>query len=144
MYPTAVQNYMAKYTVYFDPCELIKVSGENSDVTILPLTRRMQKRYKLHDVDLPYEEANAAFVNGNFAGVASYDSERKELMAIWVDPKYRRRGIGTTLLRSFSTQPSLLMMEPDNETALKFYSRMGFQDSGRRPYGKFRLEREER
>ena len=60
------------------------------------------------------------------------------LMNIAVDPPWRRRGIGTSLLttlidRAGASESYTLEVRPSNPGAIALYERFGFRSAGRRP-----------
>jgi ribosomal-protein-alanine acetyltransferase len=64
-----------------------------------------------------------------------------EILNFAVRPEARRQGTGSALLRealewgnSFKAEKAFLEVRASNQTALKFYSRFGFEVTGRRPH----------
>src|SRR5579872_1293141 len=78
--------------------------------------------------------------------VACYTEEkspdRGHIVSMWVDPAYRRSGVGQTLIngiRTWATSSGLrelmLMVTSINTGAIRFYERLGFRMTGRtEPY----------
>lgn len=82
-----------------------------------------------------------ALVDEKFAGFAAaeYDPERKAacLMTIAVDPEYRRRGIGSALLKhcedAFPGKHFYLNVDSENQAAIKLYEKAGYRQTGSEP-----------
>ena len=78
-----------------------------------------------------------ALVDGNFAGFAAseYDSSEKAvcLMTLAVRPEYRRRGIGTALIKAcedaFPGKDCYLTVDCENESAIRLYQQLGYQQT---------------
>lgn len=80
--------------------------------------------------------------DGNYAGLAlcftcQDDPQRGELISMWVDPSYRRLGIGRLLIDAISAwavehgiQVLTLMVTSVNDSANEFYRRLGFTATG--------------
>lgn len=70
------------------------------------------------------------------------DCSRAELVSMWTAPTHRRRGVGSLLVtsviawaRSRQVRTLQLMVTNANETAIRFYERLGFALTGRtEPY----------
>ena len=70
------------------------------------------------------------------------DCAKAELVSMWTAPTHRRRGVGSLLVasviawaRSRQARTLQLMVTNTNETALRFYERLGFALTGRtEPY----------
>jgi ribosomal protein S18 acetylase RimI-like enzyme len=88
-----------------------------------------------------------AFDGENACGlVACYtdelDPQRAHVISMWVDPAWRRAGVGTALiegLRSWAAPRKMrelkLMVTSVNDSAIRFYERLGFRRSGKtEPY----------
>jgi len=80
---------------------------------------------------------------GIAAGLADKDdAARGELASMWVAPEHRRRGVGLRLVetifrwaRASDIHELTLIVTGNNETAIKFYERLGFAMTGvTRPY----------
>jgi ribosomal protein S18 acetylase RimI-like enzyme len=70
------------------------------------------------------------------------DAAQAHLISMWTAPTYRRQGVGRLLVetigdwaRERGAQALLLMVTSSNHSAMKFYSRLGFSQTGRtEPY----------
>ena len=70
------------------------------------------------------------------------DSSRAQLVSMWTAPAHRRRGVGSLLVnavldwaRQGNVQTLLLMVTSQNDSATRFYERLGFAMTGRtEPY----------
>jgi ribosomal protein S18 acetylase RimI-like enzyme len=70
------------------------------------------------------------------------DATRAELVSMWAAPSRRQRGVGHLLVDSGSNWAKgrnarilLLMVTGNNESAIRFYERLGFTRTGRtEPY----------
>ncbi len=60
------------------------------------------------------------------------DDEEVEVLNLAVDPEFRRRGIGTRLLRQISSRHVFLEVRESNEVAQNLYRKLGFGEIGRR------------
>jgi ribosomal protein S18 acetylase RimI-like enzyme len=71
-----------------------------------------------------------------------HDPERAHVISMWVDPGWRRAGVGTALIEGLQWWASsrkirelVLMVTHINTGAIGFYQRMGFQRTGKtEPY----------
>ncbi|HUD53960.1 MAG TPA: GNAT family N-acetyltransferase [Terracidiphilus sp.] len=66
------------------------------------------------------------------------DRQRAHVISMWVDPAWRRAGVGTALiegLQSWATSRKMrelkLMVTSVNDNAIRFYERLGFRMSGK-------------
>jgi ribosomal protein S18 acetylase RimI-like enzyme len=66
------------------------------------------------------------------------DPHRVHVISMWVDPAWRRAGVGTALiegLRSWAASRKMrelkLMVTSVNDNAIRFYGRLGFRMSGK-------------
>jgi ribosomal protein S18 acetylase RimI-like enzyme len=77
-----------------------------------------------------------AFADGGLAGIAGGkgDGEETEIIAMWVEPRFRGRGIGQALLAGveglFAAKRYSLWVNSGNRAAIALYSRSGFRDTG--------------
>ena len=79
-----------------------------------------------------------ALVDDKFAGFAASEFDRQQdaicLMTLAVRPEYRKRGIGTALLKhceeAFAIKKYYLNVDCTNESAIRLYLRMGYQQTG--------------
>lgn len=79
-----------------------------------------------------------ALADGEFAGFAAseYDYRKKAvcMMTLAVCPEYRRRGIGTALLKksedAFPAKKCYLYVDAANETAIRLYEQLGYRRNG--------------
>jgi GNAT superfamily N-acetyltransferase len=85
-------------------------------------------------------------INGVVAGFAIVDAERSNVWALFVDPAFEQRGIGSYLLNTmmdwhFSRQarPLWLTTAPGTR-AEHFYRMKSWKDTGREPGGEIRFE----
>jgi ribosomal protein S18 acetylase RimI-like enzyme len=91
--------------------------------------------------------AYLAFDKENVCGlVACYideqDCQQAHVISMWVDPGYRRAGVGTTLIGGLKAwafdrhlRELVLMVTHVNTDAIGFYERLGFRKTGRaEPY----------
>ena len=70
------------------------------------------------------------------------DATRAQLIAMWTAPTHRQQGVGRLLVnavlnwaRSRNARTLLLMVTSNNESAIRFYERLGFIRTGRtEPY----------
>lgn len=70
------------------------------------------------------------------------DATRTQLVSMWTAPTHRQRGIGRLLVnevlgwgRLRGARTLLLMVTSNNESAMRFYERLGFKRTGRtEPY----------
>jgi ribosomal protein S18 acetylase RimI-like enzyme len=70
------------------------------------------------------------------------DATRAQLLSMWTAPTHRQRGIGRLLVDEVmgwagrrSARTLLLMVTSNNESAIRFYGRLGFTRTGRtEPY----------
>ena len=70
--------------------------------------------------------------------IARQIGDEAELLTIAVDPDHRRHGLGRRMLLELETKlqkPAHLFLEvsAENDTAISFYTDLGFTQSGRRP-----------
>ena len=81
-----------------------------------------------------------AFENEILCGMAAcvIDANEAEMYAVWVDPGYRRKGVGRELIEFAIAWSQLhgaaklnVGVFDDNPGALAFYRSAGFEDSGR-------------
>ena len=81
-----------------------------------------------------------AFENEDPCGMAAcvIDGNEAEMYAVWVDPAYRRKGVGRELIEFAIAWSQLhgaaklnVGVFDDNPGALAFYRSAGFEDSGR-------------
>ena len=74
--------------------------------------------------------------------VDPHDATRAQLISMWTAPTHRQRGIGRLLVsevlawtRQRNVRTLQLMVTSNNETAMRFYERLGFTRTGRtEPY----------
>lgn len=83
-------------------------------------------------------EADDAWV-GLAIGSRGDDEPWAHLFAMWVDPAWRTRGVGTALVnevlawaRSWGATSVVLNVTETNEAAVRFYERLGFLATGER------------
>jgi ribosomal protein S18 acetylase RimI-like enzyme len=89
---------------------------------------------------LAMEEDAACGIVGSF--LDQKDATRAELVSMWTAPSHRQRGVGHLLVDSGSNWAKgrnarilLLMVTGNNESAIRFYERLGFTRTGRtEPY----------
>jgi ribosomal protein S18 acetylase RimI-like enzyme len=89
---------------------------------------------------LAMEEDTACGIVGSF--LDQKDATRAELVSMWTAPWHRQRGVGRLLVDSGSNWAKgrnarilLLMVTGNNESAIRFYERLGFTQTGRtEPY----------
>lgn len=93
---------------------------------------------------LAYDDADSKRACG-IAGCFAEDEDgvpRAHVISMWVDPQYRRAGVGSLLidgLKTWARERGLrgltLLVTSVNEGAIDFYERIGFQKSGEiKPY----------
>lgn len=92
-------------------------------------------------LDIPGSHNTVAVLGGRPVGMASGVPadvpHTVELISMWVSPKVRGRGVGGSLVgeverwagRLRATTLRLSVM-PDNDAAIAFYARLGFEDTG--------------
>lgn len=79
-----------------------------------------------------------AFADGALAGIVGGkgNAEDTEIIAMWVDPRFRARGIGRKLLAGvegvFAARSYSLWVNARNAAAIALYTRSGFRDTGLR------------
>ncbi len=97
--------------------------------------QHITRQYASHSNSLTY----FAFEDDNTCGMSAcvINGDEVELYAVWVDPAYRRKGIGRTLIdygRAWSLSMGAKQLRvgifEDNPAALAFYRSAGFTDSG--------------
>ena len=80
-----------------------------------------------------------ALADGQFAGFAASEFDREDgavcLMTLAVDPRFRRRGIGTALLKAAESafgqkQRFYLYADIQNEAAIRLYEHAGYKKTG--------------
>jgi ribosomal protein S18 acetylase RimI-like enzyme len=83
-------------------------------------------------------EADTALV-GMAVGSRTGKSLNAHLHAMWVDPAWRTRGVGSRLVdevlawaRSWGSRSVILGVTENNDGAARFYERLGFADTGKR------------
>jgi ribosomal protein S18 acetylase RimI-like enzyme len=83
-------------------------------------------------------ERGGAWV-GMAVGSRTGEERRAHLYAMWVDPAWRTRGLGTGLVRavlewarSWGARSVVLAVTESNDGAARFYERIGFVDTGLR------------
>jgi len=89
---------------------------------------------------LALEGSDACGIAG--ALVDPHDATRAELVSMWTAPTHRQRGVGRLLVEAvagWATQRGcgtlVLMVTSNNESAMRFYDRVGFTRTGRtEPY----------
>jgi ribosomal protein S18 acetylase RimI-like enzyme len=89
---------------------------------------------------LAMEEDTACGIVGSF--LDQKDATRAEHVSMWTAPSHRQRGVGHLLVDSGSNWAKgrnarilLLMVTGNNESAIRFYERLGFTRTGRtEPY----------
>ena len=76
---------------------------------------------------------------GMAVGSRTGGQRRAHLYAMWVDPAWRTRGVGASLVRevlawagSWGARSVVLGVTETNEGAARFYERLGFSDTGLR------------
>ena len=81
-----------------------------------------------------------AFADGQFAGFAAAEPDEEGyvyLLTLAVDPKYRRRGIGTALLKhcenAYEAVGARLFVDDQNQAAIRLYEKAGYQAAGKIP-----------
>ena len=97
--------------------------------------QQITRQYASHANSLTYFAFENDFACGMSACVIN--REEVELFSVWVDPRYRKKGVGRALIdygREWSRSRSALQIRvgvfEDNPGALAFYSSLGFKDSG--------------
>jgi ribosomal protein S18 acetylase RimI-like enzyme len=70
-------------------------------------------------------------------GIDQNDPHRADIFSMWVDPAYRRAGVGTTLIdgvKDWAAARNIhelrLMVTSVNDRAIRFYERLAFRMSG--------------
>ena len=89
---------------------------------------------------LAMEDENACAIAGAY--LEPMDATQAHLVSMWTAPSHRRRGIGRRLVhevlhwaRDRHVHTLLLMVTSVNESAIRFYERLGFTRTGRtEPY----------
>jgi ribosomal protein S18 acetylase RimI-like enzyme len=83
-------------------------------------------------------EADDAFV-GMAVGSREGSASNAHLYAMWVEPAWRTRGVGSHLVhevlawaRSWGSRRVILGVTENNDGAARFYERLGFADTGER------------
>ena len=97
--------------------------------------QHITRQYASH----PNSHTYFAYVDRSPCGMAAcvISGDEVELYGVWVDPAYRRKGIGRALIayaRQWSQAKGAAQLRvglfEDNLTALEFYRSVGFIDSG--------------
>jgi ribosomal protein S18 acetylase RimI-like enzyme len=85
---------------------------------------------------LAMDEDTACGIAGSF--LDQNDPTRAQLISMWTAPTHRQRGIGRLLVnevlnwtRGRNARILLLMVTSNNESAIRFYQRLGFVRTGR-------------
>jgi GNAT superfamily N-acetyltransferase len=103
---------------------------KRSDAEWQQLTRQYAGR--------PNSHTYFAFENDIACGMSAcvINGENVELFSVWVDPQYRRKGVGRALVqygRKWSLSKGAIRIKvgiyQDNQNAVVFYRSMGFVDS---------------
>lgn len=89
---------------------------------------------------LAFDAGTPCGITGSF--LAETDPTQAKLISMWTAPSHRRRGIGRRLVhevlhwaRDRHVHTLLLMVTSVNESAIRFYERLGFTRTGRtEPY----------
>ena len=82
------------------------------------------------DYDLHVAELRGHIVG--FLVSRRVDDDEVEVLNLAVDPEFRRRGIGTRLLRHIDSRHVFLEVRESNEVAQNLYRKLGFAEIGRR------------
>lgn len=84
---------------------------------------------------LAFAEETACGIVGSY--VEQENRKRAQVVSMWVDPAFRRAGVGKALIdavvewnRSRGVREVLLMVTSVNEGAIAFYERLGFAKTG--------------
>lgn len=111
-----------------------------SDVRVRPMTKKDERRWELRpDVDLrkkQYEYRIATGPNSTLAGFATVNPKTETVRNLWVEPEFRRKGVATQLLNSFSAPPTRLRVLSKNDAAKALYRRLGFKKERDTPGGR--------
>ena len=70
---------------------------------------------------------------GRIIGYIIADTERNIIVSLAVHPSFRRKGYGTMLMKHVMNHMGgeiILQVRKSNETAIKFYEKMGFKRKG--------------
>jgi ribosomal protein S18 acetylase RimI-like enzyme len=86
------------------------------------------------------DDGTACGIAGSF--LDQIDPSRAQLISMWTAPTHRKRGVGRLLVnevlkwaRGRNARVLLLMVTSINESAIRFYERLGFTRTGRtQPY----------
>lgn len=89
---------------------------------------------------LAMDGENACGLAGSF--LDEHDPSRAQLVSMWTAPAHRQQGVGRLLIdailswaRLRNARTLLLMVTSNNESAIRFYDRLGFVRTGRiEPY----------
>jgi ribosomal protein S18 acetylase RimI-like enzyme len=89
---------------------------------------------------LAFDEENACGLVACY--IDEHDSQRAHVISMWVDPAWRRAGVGTVLVHGLKAWASArqlrelrLMVTHVNTGAIDFYERLGFRQTGKtEPY----------
>ena len=90
--------------------------------------------------DCPPWRTTVALKDELIAGFLTYTAPGagdREILNLAVDPDHRRQGVAGTLLRELLRQisgPLFLEVRAGNRTALSFYGKLGFAETGRRRF----------
>jgi ribosomal protein S18 acetylase RimI-like enzyme len=94
-------------------------------------TQEDLSRYNIKDIKLKRgQQVKIDVENGKFRGLAALKPSTGELTGLYVAPQYRRQGIATSLLKSFSAQPTSAIQMAKNDKARGFYESQGFKETG--------------
>jgi 8-oxo-dGTP pyrophosphatase MutT (NUDIX family)/ribosomal protein S18 acetylase RimI-like enzyme len=114
--------------------QIVKKAKEKDPThfSIRKMTDADIKRYELSSKreeipwNLPHEKLIALGPDNQFAGFAVRNRKSNRLDGLWVQPEFRRQGLGKTLIRSFKKEPSRLNVLKNNSAAQDLYQQLGY------------------
>jgi 8-oxo-dGTP pyrophosphatase MutT (NUDIX family)/GNAT superfamily N-acetyltransferase len=114
--------------------QIVKKAKEKNSThfSIRKMTDADIKRYELSSKreeipwNLPHEKLIALGPDNQFAGFAVRNRKSNRLDGLWVQPEFRRQGLGKTLIRSFKKEPSRLNVLKNNSAAQDLYQQLGY------------------
>lgn len=99
--------------------------------------RLIEQRKLIEEVYLPKAETSVAFLEGKAVGFISLLD--CFIGGIFIAPEWQGHGVGRTLIADALARKGELSLEvyTDNEQAVRFYRRLGFQEVSRRAVDDF-------
>jgi len=126
-----------------DPCAFGSTYAKESQLTDADWMKRVERWSGDNGVGflaIDKDDGTACGIAGSF--LDEDDPSRAHLISMWTAPTHRQRGVGRLLVnevhnwaRTRNARFLLLMVVGNNESAIRFYERLGFARTGRtEPY----------